>query len=734
MSVLKVKNSETGKWVNLPALKGDRGERGPAGLPGDGSYSESDFVGNIGDEFYIRKDFAWSAYSSPQKEGTCRLYEAKAGDVFYVPALAFAGASYNTYYDMIWLVERDTSTITVIEKLTPSFASSWFMFTAPKDCYVLINEATPNGTRSVFNVYRNAFIDKTYVPFMFDTNTLLSLTDGLRDGLKGIVTTCNPIIKYEPGYYIAYTNGHETINFPNIVMIHGDIVYYDGMYFHHCHELTDRSTPVKKRHYNVVIIGSGASGIATALNLIGTGAKVAIIEKNHHLGGTHTCAGAIDLCASPVDDSLKQVVLDAWEDGYASIGTSEKFGTTERDDDFDLWWNGSHLNWVNSDTATSLSTQGNHVTLDPHYMQQYYYQKLKDGGVDVFLDTAVADVVYDGEYLRAVITDDGRIFNADLFVDAGDNIIMRKGGEMDTDYFYGYDGNARFNEDKVTNADPDPTILNRPALGAEVFGTPDAENVGTVETIYVPYDKTASGTSGSWGMPRKGTGHKYAKAQNWLEAHPLQNPHVGGYSITASSVTLGMDSVGITPEELLENGEEKTYAKYANAAMRRNIDSGTAEMVYCEPNEMMGTRESYRLNGVYNATQTDCETQLTELGNNSILSSWYTEPHGNAMTGATKTLYRNLTGIPIQTMFSPKFKNYINPSKGKGVSHLAHSTFRLMRTCWLSGRLAAEIIKLCWQSTLNVQNVDIATVNENAGIPELFANLLRYIEEKNATA
>ena len=686
-----------------------------------GAQPDSAYVGNIGEKFYKRMDFCWSTNKSPRREGTCRLYKAKAGDMFYIPRIPFTNdASYNSIYDKIWLIDRDTTTITELAVIEPVWVNRFFLFTAEQDCYVLVNEQTPNGTRSLFNIYRNAFVDASYIPELYGAETLLSLTEGMMKGLKGIVTTCNSNIHYEPGYYIAYTNGHETINFPNIVMIHGDVVYFDGECFHHCKELTKRNTIAKKNHYNVVIIGSGASGISTALNLIGTGARVALIEKNHHLGGTHTCAGAIDLCPSPADDSLKQVVLDAWEDGFGGFSSvGYELGTTQRSDKFDLWWNGSHLNWVNGDGAVTHSAMGNRVILDPHYMQQYYYQKLTQGGVDVFLDTEIADVMYEGSYIRAVTTTDGTVFNGDFFVDAGDNIIMRRAGEMGVDYFLGFDGGERFGEAMLSGTAPDIEKINCAVLGVEVFGG---------YNMYLPYDRKTSGTGNGWNMPRNSSsGHKHILSSKWLGAHTLQIPALGTETIYASKVYLGPDG-SIPAAELREKGERAAYAKYVNAALRAGIAEGTTQFPYREPNEMLGIRESYRLNGLYNATQTDCETQLTQLGDRSILSSWHTELHSAGHN--YKTIYRNLTGIPISTMFSPKFKNYINPSKGKGISHLAHSTFRLMRTCWLSGRLAAEIIKLCWQSTLNVQNVDIAAVNDNSGVTALFAELQSYITQR----
>ena len=539
--------------------------------------------------------------------------------------------------------------------------------------------------------------------------------------IKGVVSSPDPKIEYEVGYYIAQTNGHEVISFPSICMRNGDIVYYDGEYFNH---IKSKGTFAvnKDRHYNVIIVGSGAAGMGTAINLIGSGMKVAVIEKNKHLGGTHTCAGITELCPSPVDDSLKEIVRTAWEDGYARFTTSNyTFGDG---DTFEQYWNGSHLNWISDTSATMPSALGNKIALDKYWLQQYYYERLVSGGIDVYLDTEIVDAVSDGNYIRAVIDADGNVYNADFFVDAS-GVIIRKCGTQNTDYYYGYDGSARFGESKVGSVNPNTDILNLPTLGFEQFATPSVSNVGSIPKIHAPFEKSISGGMNKFESPRFGTAAKYSTASKWLEAHPTQNPSISGTNaLCRTEQHIGLDNLGITPSELFTNGEAKTYAKYRTKALRQNRSGVSFD--YAEVNEMLGIREGCRINALYMGTQTDCEHHVSVLGDRLILSSWYYELHGNGGS-ITKPYFRMISGLPITSMMSAKFKNYLNPSKDKGLSHYAHSTFRLTRTCWLSGRLSAEILKLVWQTTNDVSTVDMETVKANSGVDALFTQIRAYI-------
>lgn len=670
------------------------------------------YMGDITENVYKINNFAVKTNEDENSNNSeSKVWEVNPGDLLLILIKNHDDIS-NALFRCITIYDYDH------EKISHYNYSSGIAnyITIPENgAYVLVNTMF-EGSGPEVKIYRNNFTDLTYMDDCFP------ITEDIYHKYKinGIVTSSFAGIKYKKGYYVAHTNLHETINTPTVGMRNGDIVYYDGETFTHI-ESKGTLAKSKNKHYNVVIVGSGASGISTALNLIDSGMNVAIIEKNKHLGGTHTCAGVIDLCPSPVDESLKNILKKAWNDGYSRFSSfNYQYGDGDK---FDKLWNGSHINYQNDSDSYKPKTEGNHIMIDKYYMEQYYYETLTSSGIDVYLNTEITDVMTDGNYIRAVTDSCGNIYNADFFVD-GDSAIIKMAGEKNVDYFIGYDGSLRFGESKCNSEDPDENNINQIVFGTITRSTNADQSAGKCPDIIMPFDSIIATSGGGWNAPRAGAqlGDNY-KSQDWVDLHPFQNNISNGVYIQSYACHLGADSIGITGEEYIHNGVDYIYAKYKNKALHQGTSGNV--LPNSEVNEMLGIREGYRLAGIYTGTQIDCETLLTELGDKSILSSWYYESH--SPSNLTPPLFRSITGIPITAMMSKKFKNYLNPSKGKSVSHLAHSTFRLMRTCWLSGRLAAEILKSVWETTNNVTGADVSTINDNSGVNELFEQIKTYI-------
>ena len=200
-------------------------------------------------------------------------------------------------------------------------------------------------------------------------------------------------------------------------------------------------------------------------------------------------------------------------------------------------------------------------------------------------------------------------------------------------------------------------------------------------------------------------------------SHTILSPGGGQYGIQ-----------GIQPSEFLQKGEEYVYSKYYPSAFIMPVIGNSKPYDYTFPCEMLGIRESYRLNGIIMAKQDDITAELTGLGDKSIIASWYCDQHGAAGLDTSLLPFRKIIGCSAKTMLSAKAKNYINPSKGKGMTHIAHAAFRLMRTCWLSGRIAAEIIKTKYQTTNDLSDFAVSVINDNSGVADLFSTIKTYSE------
>lgn len=594
------------------------------------------------------------------------------------------------------------------------YPANFITISPETDGYLIVNlQYDTSSIEGHIKIYRNSYVDIT----SFDSIQGLKTTEYqyMYDvfGIKGILSTLNNNISYDKGYYIVFTDGTYILESVTGAFKNGDVVYFDGEFFYKSEIPAKTVNIIQHKHYNVVVIGSGASGMSTAINLASAGLSVAIIEKNKNLGGTHTSGGVIELIASPVDDSLKTVIKDMYDAGYSSFSkTDYKFGSGS---EFDQLWNGSMLNWSDG-SSHSPSDWGNSILINDVYAQQYYYNKLMELGADIYLDTKIEDVVMDGDYIRAVIDTNGKSYYGDFFVDAGDNIIIRKIGEKGVDYFFGYDGKSKYGETACTSDDPDENICNTFEL-AGVRCSPNTAAIPKPE-VHMAYDKSysLSNMNNRWNASMKAN-QLIDYAYQRFASHTILSPGGGQYGIQ-----------GIQPSEFLQKGEEYVYSKYYPSAFIMPVIGNSKPYDYTFPCEMLGIRESYRLNGIIMAKQDDITAELTGLGDKSIIASWYCDQHGAAGLDTSLLPFRKIIGCSAKTMLSAKAKNYINPSKGKGMTHIAHAAFRLMRTCWLSGRIAAEIIKTKYQTTNDLSDFAVSVINDNSGVADLFSTIKTYSE------
>ena len=663
------------------------------------------YVGEV-TELYEADNVAYNRLNLITQSGKSVKIPVKAGDALIFLLESDYITTLPTDY-RYWILINEDGAISKTQ-----YPANYITISPDVDGYLIVNLSySTSSIEGHIRIYRNRYADSTSLDSINGLKTTEYQYMHEVFGIRGILSTLNNNIKYDKGFYFVYTDGTYILESVTGAFKNGDIVYFDGEFFYKSKIPSKTINIIKNKHYNAIIIGSGASGMSAAINLASSGLSVAIIEKNKSLGGTHTSGGVIELIASPVDDSLKAVIKDMYDAGYSSFSKSDyKFGSGT---EFDQLWNGSMLNWSDGSSHTP-SDWGNSILINDVYAQQYYYNKLMELGVDIYLDTKIEDVVMDGDYIRAVVDSHGKNYYGDFFVDASDNIIIRKIGEKDTDYFFGYDGKSRYGETACIFDDSDETICNT----FELAGISYRPNTAAIPTpkIYIPYDKIYSKTNmnNTWRAPTK-VNELVDYAYQRFANHNILSPGGGQYGIQ-----------GIQPSEFLQKGEEYVYSKYFPSAFIMPVIGNSKPYGYTFPCEMLGIRESYRLNGIIMAKQDDITTELTGLGDKSIIASWYCDQHGAAGLDTSLLPFRKIIGCSAKTMLSAKAKNYINPSKGKGMTHIAHAAFRLMRTCWLSGRIAAEIIKTKYQTTNDLSDFVTSTINDNSGLNDLFTEIKSY--------
>ena len=196
---------------------------------------------------------------------------------------------------------------------------------------------------------------------------------------------------------------------------------------------------------DVVVIGGGIVGLASAHALAEAGADVTLVEKGSlGTGSTARSAGGIrSQFSTEINVRLSIASRAVWDDFAGSFGvdiahrrpgylflarteaTAERFrGNVAMQNDLGV---GSeflspsearnHCPELRTDRFVAATYNAEDGFADPNLAVQGYAAACRDAGVDVRTRTAVGDVLTDGSGVTGVETDDGRV-DADFVVNA----------------------------------------------------------------------------------------------------------------------------------------------------------------------------------------------------------------------------------------------------------------------------------------------------------------------------
>ena len=162
--------------------------------------------------------------------------------------------------------------------------------------------------------------------------------------------------------------------------------------------------------YDVIVVGSGPSGMAAAIKSSESGCKTLLIEKCGAVGGISTTGMMSHFTGSVRSNLYERILKNAGEKnvfkGYAS-----------------------------------------RVTIDPEMLKNTYYEMLSQAGTELLLYTFVCDVITEGNRVCGVITESKsgrRAYKAKIIIDcSGDGDVAFFAG---AEYFKGReeDGKMHF--------------------------------------------------------------------------------------------------------------------------------------------------------------------------------------------------------------------------------------------------------------------------------------------------
>ena len=179
---------------------------------------------------------------------------------------------------------------------------------------------------------------------------------------------------------------------------------------------------VRAADYDVIVYGGTSGGVAAAVQAARLGKKAAIVEPGKHLGGM-TSGG---LSAVDIGDPRSIGGL-AREYFTRLVGT---YGKT--------------LAWDKPFEGKGGPATGGAFAIEPHTAEELFDTLVREANVPVHFNSRLASVIKTGPRITAILTEDGTLLRARVFIDAtyeGD--LMAKAGVTHT---LTREGNAKYGE------------------------------------------------------------------------------------------------------------------------------------------------------------------------------------------------------------------------------------------------------------------------------------------------
>jgi hypothetical protein len=198
------------------------------------------------------------------------------------------------------------------------------------------------------------------------------------------------------------------------------------------------------READVVVVGGGPGGIASAIAAARSGAKTVLIERYGHLGGMAT-GGLVNIIPNLSDISGKQVIFGLTQElidrmdarGGAFFPKKEDWGTTDKK--VVAYYHKATLDWFYLRKDPNIGDKERVLytaVVDPEIMKDELNCMLIEAGVDLFLHSWGTAPIMDGNTVKGIIFESksGRqaILSKVVIDSTGDgDIFVGAGAEFD---------------------------------------------------------------------------------------------------------------------------------------------------------------------------------------------------------------------------------------------------------------------------------------------------------------
>lgn len=422
-----------------------------------------------------------------------------------------------------------------------------------------------------------------------------------------------------------------------------------------------REIPILKE-MDVVVIGGGPAGVATAVTAGEQGMKTLIIEKNGFFGGANVSgnSGTIGgLYSSTEKGDLQQIVF-----GFAG-----RFADRLRE-------KGGLIGPV-SFGHTALAPH------DPFVWKETADEFIKNANVDVLLHTYFVDVIMEENKVVGIIIEnkDGRsAIMGKVFIDAsGDGDVAAKAGAP---YVYGKDG--------IIQA---MTMTFR--MGNVDWNKASKYSLEDIWERVAEADKTEE-----YDLPRK---------------HPFifPTPKHDQALMNATAIIAPDDRVlyptkaaDLTYAEIAGRQQIREYERF----VKDYLDGFENAYIYDNGTEI-GIRQSRTIIGEYTLKNDDV-VNAKKFETAIVRSAWPIEIHGGSQGVKVVNLGDDYYEIPFEVMLPKDIEGIMTVGRCISAEHEALASARVVAQCFEEGFAAGIAATMCVNENITPKQVDIQKVRK----------------------
>lgn len=413
----------------------------------------------------------------------------------------------------------------------------------------------------------------------------------------------------------------------------------------------EKKLPVKGE-YDVIVVGSGPSGVSAAIMAGRNGAKTLLIEYNGSVGGIST-SGLMSHFTGRVDSLLYSEILKRSAD------------------------------------KNPFDTGCVRKEIDPELLKITYLEMLEEAGVDILLYTLVCDVVMEENRVTGVICENkgGRcVYTSKVVVDgSGDGDVAAKSG---AEYILG-----REEDNKMQ-----PATLMFKVGGVDMSRSIHPESFEhTIETEKGEIQALARE-------------HLEAPAGHVL-LYRSTIPGVVTCNMTNVTGVDGTKAEDMTRAEIICRKQMEPIVKFL-----REFAPGYENCYIISAASLIGIRETRHFKGVKTINEEDILTarhfeDWVVLGAHFNFDVHNITGAGLDKTGSQKH-FKQMQGytIPYGCLVPEKIDGLLLSGRNISGTHIAHSNFRAMPICIGIGEAAGVAAALAVKQEKNVRDVEVSDI------------------------